>query len=162
MLPFARDMPWRHGGGSDPLKLKMHQTLFRQTYKLSGLRPSFLLFTDTVNKNPCYSNMIYKRKLCPKVQTLTEMVFLLYTFYWQKVPPSYASSRTAYLSEMSGNLKSFFLSCFVFSIYIFSPFNCCKCTLFLILTNHHTKELSCLFHVHKIHLLALFGPLKHP
>ena len=115
MLPFACGMPWRHEGGSDPLKLKMHQTLFRQTYKLSGLRPSFLLFTDTVNKNPCYSNMIHKRKLCPKVQTLTEMVYLLYTFYWQKVPPSYASSRTAYPSEISGNLKSFFLCCFVFS-----------------------------------------------
>ena len=32
----------------------------------------------------------------------------------------YTSSMTAYLSEISGNLRSFFLCCFVFNVYFSS------------------------------------------
>lgn len=41
----------------------MHQTLFRQTYKLSGLRPSFLLFIDGEQKSMLLKYDLYEEAL---------------------------------------------------------------------------------------------------
>ena len=44
-----------------------------------------------------------------------------------------------------------------FTHKVWTPFNCCKCTVFKTWTNHKTRKLYGLFYIQKMHLSALLG-----
>ena len=67
----------------------------------------------------------------PLYTFLTEQVPLSYNFYWHPC------------------------------LELCNPFNCWKCTVFKIWTNHKTRTFSRLFLSHKMHLLALLNLFTH-